>query len=256
MKSHSAHLRPVAATLLASTALLILGIMGSPPALGAEANPQELREKAETLQREARELKAGGKHEQAQEVLRKAMELRAEADRLQRGGGPAEESRRPRPEELKQRLEQARAQLKAAREAGREEEVARLERQVARMEAVLERSDRPAPEWMRPPREGGPGRGFPGAPMDRPELQQLRHLEAAIGNLHAAGLHEPAECLAQQAQEMRQKLGLGERPDLAPRPMEGELKRLRMEVQELRRMVRDLGERLDQLTRERRQPPA
>jgi hypothetical protein len=38
--------------------------------------------------------------------------------------------------------------------------------------------------------------------------------------------------------------------------MEGELERLRMEVQELRRMVRDLGERLDQLTRERRQPPA
>lgn len=254
MQFHSAHLRPVAATLLASTALLILGL-GSPAAMGAEANPQELREKAETLQREARELKAGGKHEQAQEVLRKAMELRAEADRLQRGGGPAEESRRPRPEELKQRLEQARAQLKAAREAGREEEVARLERQVARMEAVLERPDRPAPERMRPPREAGPGRGFPPAPLERPELQQLRHLEAAIGNLHAAGLHEPAERLAQQAQEMRQKLGMGERPDLAPRPMEGELERLSMEVQELRRMVRDLAERLDQFTRERRQSP-
>lgn len=254
MKSHSAHLRPVAATLLASTALLILG-MGSPPALGAEANPRELREKAESLQRMARKLKAEGKHDQAQEVLRKAMEVRAEADRLQQAGGPPEQSRRPRPEELKQRLEQARAQLKEAREAGKEEEAARLERQVGRMEAVLERSDRPVPERLRPPREAGPGPGFPGAPMERPELQQLRHLEAAIGNLHAAGLHEPAERLAQQAREMREKLGVGGRPDLVPRPMEGDLERLRMEVQELRRMVRDLGERLDQLTRERRPPP-
>jgi hypothetical protein len=164
MKSHSAHLRPVAATLLASTALLILGIMGSPPALGAEANPQELREKAEALHAEARELKAGASTSRLRKSCAKPWSFGRKPTGCSVAAARPRNRAVPDPEELKQRLEQARAQFESGARGGPGRGSGPAERQVARMEAVLERSDRPAPEWMRPPREGGPGRGFPGRP--------------------------------------------------------------------------------------------
>jgi gas vesicle protein len=250
MLSHSAGSWRLVTALVASATCLIWGTAPQ-SSKAAEPNPQELREKAERLQQEARELKAEGKMEQAQEALRKALELRREADHLREADGPAAGPGQPPLEELKQRLEQAKARLDEARADGKLEEATRLERQIARMEAVLERPDRPVPQRMRPPRGPLPEGGFPAAPPEQPEMRQLRHLEAAIQNLHAAGLHEPAERLSQQAREMRQKLGSTDRPEFAPRPPESELERLRMEVQELRERVRNLGARLDQLSRER-----
>lgn len=251
MLAHSPHSWRRVTTLLASATCLIW-TSAPPSSAAAEPNPQELREKAERLQQQARELQAEGKMEQAQEALRKALELRREADHLPEAGRPPAAPGQPPPEELKQRLDQAKARLHEARAAGKPDEVTRLERQIARMEAVLERPDRLVPQPMRPPQGPLPEGGFPPAPLEQPPIRQLLHLEVAIQNLHAAGLHEPAERLSQQARELRQKLGSPDRPAFAPHPPESELVLLRMEVQELRERVRDLEARLDQLSRERR----
>jgi hypothetical protein len=88
--------------------------------------------------------------------------------------------------------------------------------------------------------------------QEQPEMQRLRHLEAAIDNLHAAGLHEPAERLAREAQSMRQGPGPGRSGPETPNRPNQEIERLRREVQELRQAVRELRARLDEQTREKR----
>lgn len=76
----------------------------------------------------------------------------------------------------------------------------------------------------------------------------MRHLQAAIDNLHAAGMHELADHLALQAEG-----------PLRPREAEArrlppgqDMERLRAELQELRQNVRELNRRVEELSRDRR----
>jgi len=87
--------------------------------------------------------------------------------------------------------------------------------------------------------------------------RRMAHLQVAIENLHAAGMHLPAQRLEQHAAQMRS--GPARERGVAPsgpeRPM-GELRQLRGELQELREAVGELRRQLEELNRRSRRPGA
>ncbi len=171
-----------------------------------------------------------------------------------RPGRPAAEL-----QEVQRGLDRAMAELQQLRAAGNEEAALEKKKQVQELQAQLERlqrRQRMAGRDREPMGDQMGGREFGRRPpLDRPELERkLQHLQIAIENLHAAGMHDPAERLAQQAEMMRRNLqgppaGPGPRPPAEAGP---ELLRLRSEVQDLRRAVGELKERIEELARDAR----
>jgi hypothetical protein len=142
-------------------------------------------------------------------------------------------------------LEELKAAMAKAREAGQREVVERLEREV---HEVLQRlgerpGDRPRPE------------------VEAAEAQRrLAHVRAAIENLRAAGMHDPAEALARQADAWMRERGLPpgrppegrERPDMPPpvahlehavQEMREQMQQMREQMEDMRRMLQELRER-------------
>jgi E3 ubiquitin-protein ligase HUWE1 len=81
----------------------------------------------------------------------------------------------------------------------------------------------------------------------REEMERrMHHVRVAVDNLHAAGLHEQAERLAQQMEHMRH-------PDAREHPSHGEgpppAEHLEGVLRELHEAVRHLHERVDEMTR-------
>jgi len=221
------------------------------PVLAGDPDPRELRERADELERKAQDLKADGQPDRAQQAMREARELRAKAR------NPGEPESPPRPEkpqlpekrvrmeerELNERLDAAMAELKELRAAGKEEEAIKVKRRIQELQAAQARAGRPALGEQRPPRDFGPADG----PQEM--QRRLRHLQAAIENLHAAGMHEPAERLTGEAESMRRHLNAvrqGPRQPGAPGP---EIERLHSELEELRQAIRELNRRVDQLAK-------
>jgi hypothetical protein len=160
--------------------------------------------------------------------------------------------------EAKRELHRAQNALRELRESGKEQEAAEVERRVHMLEAKLEMFQQDAPrdpeaEEFRRDRRQIRERlgGLPGGEVPGPE-RRLHHLEAAIENLHAAGMHDMAERLAQQRERIRRDPSMGRgdepRPRMGPDP---QVERLRDEVNELKQMVRQLTERVEALSRER-----
>lgn len=220
-------------------------------ALAGDPDPQALRERADALERKARQLKEEGEHDKAQATMRQAEELRAVV-RKAREPQPDRPADRPRPEEVRRQIQELRA-------AGKAQEAMELQR---RLQETEPRRATPGPGAFSPPgpqrerarqREGmqiaprGPD-ALPGGQID--PAQRRRHLEIAIDNLHAAGLHEVAERIA-----LRMEATPRHRPDLPDGPRfqglrpggmpAAELQRLRAEVQELRQAVSELRTRLE-----------
>ena len=220
----------------AGVAAMICFLSGMTAAAG-DPDPQDLQAQAERLQREARELKAQGKDEAAGDTMRQAEKLRAQAGKLQ------DRPDRQRAREVRSQLEKARTELKEAQAAANEEEALKARRRVQDLEMQLEGLERS----RRPPRDF-PGRDMP---PDRPEVQRMRHLQVAIDNLHAAGMHDVADQLARQAEGLRQQLRPRElgRPGFQPGQ---DMERLRAELQELRQNVRELNRRVEELSGDRR----
>ena len=159
--------------------------------------------------------------------------------------------------------------MKELRGAGKDDEAAEVKKGIQKLERELERvgpgSD-PDRRKQTPRRErlerqpmerrpNGEGRG-PRPPEMAEAQRRLHHLQAAIDNLHAAGLHEAAERLTQEAERMRQQLHAAtpappaERGPGGSRSPERELAPLRREIQELRQAVQELRRRLGELSRE------
>ena len=88
----------------------------------------------------------------------------------------------------------------------------------------------------------------PGPPPEGDLERRMHHLRVAVENLHAAGLHDPAEKIAKMAEEMRQNLER-QGPPPEPRP---ELQDLRHHVEVLTDRVRRLEETVERLQNERR----
>lgn len=192
------------------------------------------------------------------EPARQAPPDAAAADLPRRGEGMRERPLgRPAPERqaLERKLQEATAELQELRAAGKEEQLTQKRREVQELQQQLQRLQRPPRGADRALRGDQPGRRDlgPRPPVAPPELEsRMQHLQVAIENLHAAGMHEPAEHLAMEAQRMRHNLE--GRPG-GPRPTgpEGrEVQRLQSEIQELRRAVGELRARVEELSRDRR----
>jgi len=228
------------------------------PASAAQPEPAQLREKAQDLERKAQALKADGQPDKAMQLMQEVRELRGQAERMEPGQfpkGPIDQRR----QELKRKLSNSMAELNELRAAGKEAEAAEAKQRVVKLQEELARLN-PQPTGDKPkPREGlAPRKDAPGSPKAPPEEmaaleQRLRHLQVAVDNLHAAGMHEPADQLAKQAEMMRQRLRAAPSPGMRDRGQpEGNNERLRAEIEELRQAIRELRARVDELSRNRR----
>ena len=215
------------------------GLVACASAAGAdEPGPEQLRDQMRKLEQKAHELKAAGQEDQAQAVGREMQELREKAARMSRehrGENPGGDERRA---ALQRKLEHARAELKEALEAGQEARVADLERGIRQLEQELAPPGQPA----------GRERGAMQQPEQITLEQRIRHIREAVEHLHAAGLDDPAQSLAHEADRMQQQMG---NPPHAPQGGP-EVERLQAEIQELRQAVRKLNARLDGQNRDQR----
>lgn len=217
------------------------------PLRADKAAPERLRQESAELEARARELKAQNRPEAAQQTLRAAEERWQLAERLGKEAPEAAARERHRAE-LKHALKQTMGEFEELREAGKLDRAAEAKKRIGELERELQRTEgrpearTPAAE-RRPEREGPP-------PLE--ELhRKLHHLRVAMDNLHAAGLHEIAERLGEQAREIERHIHDAPRP-AAPH-FEGrppELEQLRAELQELREMMRRLQARMEPEHRE------
>ncbi len=210
---------------------------------------EDLREKAAALEQKARDLKADGHGEEALQVMAEMRELQARADKLDQAAPGNREQGMAERAAMKEKLAKLQAEAQELRAAGKLDRAAELKKRALELQRVLEESaDRPP---MRQPgmQEPKPGR-LPGPPPEAGEARQrLRHLQVAIDNLHAAGLHDAAERLAQEKERMMDRM----RAEAGPGPeMREQMDRLQNQIQELRRAVEDMRGQLEELRRERR----
>jgi DNA repair exonuclease SbcCD ATPase subunit len=204
--------------------------------------PDALRERAGRLEEKATDLKAAGRHDDALRAMTEARELSAQAKRIEQGAGPVRPQAHA--QELKAQHARVAAEMKELRAAGKEAEARELEQKLRRVERELDAlRDRPAPrpEARREER--------PEMLPEQAEFQRrMNHLQAAIENLHAGGFHEIAERLSQERENMRRQSTF-DRP--GPGPI-AEIRRLRIELQELRQAMKELDRRMTRL----HEPPA
>jgi hypothetical protein len=226
----------------------LLTLIPAAASLAAESEAQA--EKAENRERQAQRLKAAGEGEKTRQVRREGEEMRVKGVKEQKEGDLALDERRG---DLKRKLKDLQAEVKELRSAGRPDAAAKVEQQIGRLEMEIDRLAQPPGDAKRPDRPmAGSYAGV--AQRDMPPLQvRLQHLQAAIENLRAAGIHPAAERLAAHAQLM--KKGMGQPAgDGQGRPavMAGEVQRLQEQIQDLRQAVRELSAKVEQLGRERR----
>ena len=181
---------------------------------------RELQERLERIKKEIAEHQAAGRHEPAEALKR-------EAEKLMQGAHRGQPQRQL--QELKERIHQL-------REEGRGDEAARLE---APARELAERLQRAQGERGRLGAGQGPG------PEDA--QRRMQHLRQAIDNLHAAGLHDQAEQVARQAQQLeREAQSRHPGPEQAPQVMElhQKLRNLNDRVGKLEAMLQELLKRM------------
>lgn len=162
--------------------------------------------------------------------------------------------------ELKRTLDSLREELNRLQATDKLDEAAKTEQRIDRLERELARLEkRPRLRGQRRlegglreaalPREQS---GLPPQGMDELHLR-LHHLQAAIDNLHAAGMHEAAERLAREKERMVRTTNAG-LPTVPQARGEAarELERLRLELRELRSAIGELRRRVEELDRQRR----
>ena len=212
----------------------------------AEVRPRlaraEITRRIGELQREITGLRRAGRHERAERLQVEMAELHARLE-----GPPNRENR-----EGMERLEAMERELRGLRESGQHERAEQLEREMHELHRRLQA-----------PREGD----RPGPP---PELQaRLEHLHVAMENLRAAGLHDQAEQIARQIEELTREHTpgppVGRDPHMqppGPRPephgeivdqLRGQIEQLRRENEEMRRMMQELREAQERFMNELRE---
>ena len=171
---------------LATVVFALLGIT----AFVWASESDELREKAEAMQREAEELAELGHRKEAMNLKHKAIAILEEAERH---GEWRPERREAEFMELKRLLEKLRQEEKHLQEdAGAEERLADVRREARHVEMELrELSDQPRQKHT----------------AERDEIaERLEHMHIAMEHLNQAGLHDVAEHVAQQAEATERKL--------------------------------------------------
>lgn len=242
---------------------LMVGLLplSSLPVTAAEGEREGGRDPVPKPEQKERALRAEGQRKQLGEVRRDAEDPRAKLDRREREPAPPAPGEEQRQNALKRKLKEMTAEAKELRAAGKKAELAEVERRVERLQDEVARFDgrdprtvvREEPRWEgrgdRPARE----KSAAGWPEGASPEQRFRHLQAAIENLRAAGLPGPAEKLARLAERRQQGPGAKQRGVFRGAGHPGaDPEGLRAEVQELRQAVRELRNRLEETTRERR----
>ena len=219
-------------------AAAIIGLSGGYTISLAESEPEmevvrveqgkdgELEVRIDQMRQEIDKLHEKGRHEEAERLKRKVDKL---ADRPE----PARRSPEKRIDAMRREAEHLHAK-------GRREQAERMERKANELAERLGARHR------------GEDRRGEGKEVER----RIHHMEAAIENLHAAGLHEPAEDLERQLNDLRR-----ERKERAERVRPGDdrgldelretVHHLRAEVKELRHVVNELRHRVDELSADR-----
>jgi vacuolar-type H+-ATPase subunit I/STV1 len=234
-------------SLLAAAALLCAGNLGSSLNLqaGEPGSPEGLHRQAAELQEQVDDLKAAGRHEEAMRLQREieelwhAAELRADRNRERRVERPGQVQPERRPVQERERMERE-EHFRAMHHA----EVAELKHEILRLhEELAARSPRPPERRFNAPRRhpGEPDFAPPPFAADREERERrIHHVEVAIENLHAAGLHDMAERLADELNRRRERL-----PE--PMPHAEALERVTHELHELRNQMKELRGNLREL---------
>ncbi len=208
-----------------------------PPALEGEARPrEELREAAEAIRRELREIGEGQPHRR-EALVRKLEEI-------ERRMAAVEWPERPRPpmplERVRQRIGELEEQIARAERAGDERLLGKLRGEVGRLREMLARMEA--------------GRDVPAAegPRELPREERerrLHHLRIAIENLRAAGLEDVARRLEEGVPRFRE----GQPPAIVPPgppegpPVPAEMRRIGEAVKELLARTERLARRIDEL---------
>jgi hypothetical protein len=239
-------------SLLAAAALLCAGNLGSSLNLqaGEPGSPEGLRRQAAELQEQVDDLKAAGRHEEAmrlqreiEELRRLAAELRADRNRERRVERPDQVQPERRPVQERERMERE-ERFRAMHHA----EVAELKHEIMRLrEELAARSPRPPERRFDAPRRHPGERDFAPPPFaaDREERERrIHHVEVAIENLHAAGLHDMAERLAHELQRRHESIADPIPPAEAMERVTHELHELRHQLEEVRANLRELHEKI------------
>jgi hypothetical protein len=172
---------------------------------------------------------------------------------VRREGAPAIQAAEVR--ELRRNRAQLTDKLERLRNEGADEDTVNVKQRIAeidrRMAQMAEaRRPRPQPDRPRTGPEGQPGPGPRGPEAER----RLQHLAVAIDNLRAAGMHEAAERLAREREEMAQRMqnGRGSGQGRPAPEVVGEIRRLRAELDEVRQALGALKGRIEELHQDRR----
>jgi beta-lactamase regulating signal transducer with metallopeptidase domain len=192
----------------------------------------EAEQRLEQIKRHIAELKAAGKHDEAERVAREAREM------MQRLQGAREGDQKRPNAEIAERLEQMKRRIAELKAAGKNDEAERVAREAREMMQRLQGA-----------REGDKKR------PDAAALERLEQLKRRAAELKAAGKHDEAMAVAREASELAQRLkgardGDQKRPDKeAPRAgaQNPEVQALRNEVQQMRRDMQEMREMMKKL---------
>lgn len=207
----------IAATLFAALALV-------PFVFANESD--ELREKANMMQREAAELAERGRGEEAEHLERKALAMLKEAEHLEHHHP---DRRKAGMRQMQERLEILRIEERELKGLGREgerlnevrREAERIERELHEMSHDGHHQDDDSPEGI---------------------TRRLEHMRVATEHLHHAGLHEIAEHVAERAEATERELHEHHHRDPVHALMK-QLDEMRHEIGRLRDEVNELKQR-------------
>ncbi len=235
----------------------------------AEREQVERRREREREERERRmseeQRRRAPPEPRVEEILRESLELQNRAFDIEMKLHLMNDDERARAEDLKREREELSRRLQEIKERHPKPpaELARkfLERRLEmltkgagrlheadrhKVAETMEREAREvAQELERIARAETPGRE---RERDQERERRMQHLNVAIDNLHAAGLHDLADKLAQEAEQMMREQGPGgpPHPDVpasVEHDLRGQVDQLRQEMNELRRMMQELLER-------------
>jgi hypothetical protein len=140
-------------------------------------------------------------------------------------------------------LEKMRREIERLAQDGWYEEAERLEQVARRVARELDRTTPPRP---RLDRDRHPA-------MAEDIQRRIEHLRVAVENLHAAGMHEPAEDLTREMERIEREAREPGRPPGPPEhqwphPLEHVVHELSAQMEEMRHDLRQLHEQIERLT--------
>ncbi len=228
--------------------LATAGYLVVPGSWAAEhSNPEQLKAEAREQENRARELKTQGRHDEAREAMRKSEELRSHAE--QGGFEPrrTEEQLAQRRHELARLLQSQTIQLDNLTQAGRMDQAAEVKEQLQQTERALRECDEKLMAARESRKLSPDERWLMERSQNQEELERRsHHLDMAIDNLQAAGMHQLAQELAAENEEVRRQIAGMQSPP-PPRKPAPQVEQLRNEVRELQKTVRALNEQIQEL---------